>query len=172
MDFMDVHAVDFPCASGIEGLGNDVNNQYEIASHITVLVITPDRQIVGQLYGPDSFPTQDTLNSLLLSLGAEMLDCNVGISEDKSVLAKKNTLKIFPNPIINRAEAILEIEKNGLYNIRIFNNFGALVYIVYTPLTKGGNVINIDFTPFKKGIYFISVQGEGELIMNKKVLKQ
>jgi len=172
MDFMDVHAVDFPCASGLEGLGNDVNNQYEIASHITVLVITPDRQIEGQLYGPNSFPTQDTLNSLLLSLGAELLDCSVGISENKPILNKENTLKIYPNPIVNRAEANVEIEKSGLYNIRIFNNFGALVYTKPTLLTKGENLINIDFTPFKKGVYFINVQGDGELIMNKKVLKQ
>lgn len=172
MDFMEVHAVDFPCASGLEGLGNDINLQYEIASHITVLVIMPDRQIVGQLYGPNSFPTQDTLNSLLLSLGAEMLDCNVGLEENQAQLKEQNTFRIYPNPIAENAEAIIEIEKSGLYNIRIFNNFGSLVRTISTQLTKGENIISIDFNSFEKGIYYISLQGDNQIIINNKVLKQ
>ena len=172
MDFIEVHAVDFPCVSGLEGLGNEINNQYDIASYITVLVIMPDRQIVGQFYEPDNYPTQDTINNLLLSLGAEMLDCNVGVVDNTIDTSEQNTLQINPNPIGEKAEAIINIEKSGLYEIRIFNNFGAITQTISTPLTKGENTINLDFSLFSSGIYYISLKGENQIQINKKILKQ
>ena len=58
--------------SGLQGSGNEVNELYEIESHITCLVIMPNGEIAGQFYGPNAYPTRDSLNSLLLTLGAEM----------------------------------------------------------------------------------------------------
>ncbi len=168
-DFMIVHSVGFPCASGLQGQGNQINQQYGIASHITALVITPDRQIVGQFYAP-YYPTQDTLNSLLLSLGAQMQDCSVGISESSTNMSYQNTMQISPNPILENAKAYIIIDEGGLFDIQIINNFGVLIQSFTTQLTKGENQINLSLNSLPTGIYYVRVQNNA-IVINKTVLK-
>ncbi len=170
-DFMTVHAVEFPCASGLEGLGNEINVQYGIVSHITALVITPDHQIVGQFYAP-YYPTRDTLNSLLLSFGAQMQSCSVGLSEESSSLERKNSLHVFPNPVNEAAQAHISIEEDGAYLMKIINNFGAIVQTIPLYLTKGENKIDLTFKSLSTGIYYISLQNNQEIMIKTKMLKK
>lgn len=167
-DFMAVHAVEFPCASGLQGLGNDVNLQYDINSHITALVVTPDRQIVGQFYDP-YFPERDTLNSLLISLGAEMQDCTVGINSEKIL---DFGMSISPNPVEQYTYVNVLAEKAGLYHLKIISNFGHIMQTVSVDLSKGENRVKLDFSSFATGIYLVQLQSEKGQFEIKKIVKQ
>jgi hypothetical protein len=167
IDFIEAHNIQFPCASGIHGMGNDVNEQYGIMSYITCIVVTPDREIAGQFFGP-YYPERDTLNHLLLSLGAEMQSCSVGISENEA----EEEVKLFPNPITESVELYVEINKSGTYHIRVVNGLGQQVARFVDYLTIGENRINVDFSSLDKGMYIVDIQYENKLIISKKILKQ
>ena len=166
-----MHAVGFPCASGQQGLGNEVNEQYGISSHITTLVIMPNREIVGQFYGPNAFPTRDTLNNLLLSLGAQMQNCSVGISENSSEIEHHEILTVYPNPIKDHAEIQLIASNNGIGNIQILDAFGGVVESFSTPLKKGKNQMHLDLHSLSKGIYIIRLLEKDGSLINTKIIK-
>lgn len=163
IDFMSVHAVGYPCASGTEGMGNEVHEQYGIASNITALVVLPDGTIAGQFFGPNHYPTRDSLNNLLQSLGAEMMTCGVGIDENLSEDAS-----IYPNPF----NELLQIKYNNsataqLY-LKIYNIQGVLVrkqYLSLQPL-HSINTMNLN-----SGMFFFQLIKEDKIILNQKLIK-
>lgn len=167
-DFISVHAVGYPCASGIEGTGNDINELYEIESHITCLVIMPSGEIVGQFFGPNAYPTRDSLNSLLLNLGAHMYNCSVGTQQ---IEHKDNQITIAPNPIHNHTQLLVNIEKSGLYQLEILNNTGQQIKYISTYFDSQSNIINLNLEDLEEGLYLIRLYQEGNLITSEKLLK-
>jgi len=166
-DFMEVHAVEFPCASGLEGLGNQITEQYNIQSHITALVITPDREIAGQFYYP-YLPTRDTVNNLLLSLGAQYQDCTTSTEQKENPLQPK--IYVYPNPLIDRANIqIYSSEKNDL-RIEIINNFGVLVRSI--PIKSNEQLLNVDVNELKSGLYVIRLLNNKQTLASKIIVKQ
>lgn len=167
-DFISVHAVGYPCASGAEGLGNQINEQYLIASHITALVITPDGEIAGEFYGPDAYPTRDSLNSLLLHLGANMQDCSVGIDD------LENSISIFeiaPNPIKDKTKLTIKAKNQGQYQIEIKDIAGHRLDYFPIYLDSQKNNIELNLEAYSKGLYFIQIWGNGQIISSEKILK-
>lgn len=156
----------------MEGLGDLVNTQYGIQSHITVLVVTPDKQIAGQFYGPDYFPTRDTLNNLLLSLGAQMQDCSVGISDSHILSNNFIDIQVSPNPVVENAHLEIKTKGNGFYHIKIMNIFGHVIQSFPTQLNKGINKIDVQLSLVPGGMYFISLYRGDEKLISKRILKQ
>lgn len=167
INFIEAHNIQFPCASGLHGMGNAVNEQYGIMSYITCIVVMPDREIAGEFFGP-YYPERDTLNNLLLSLGAEMQDCTVGISEPNL----KEEIVVFPNPITNHADLYIKVEKAGEYDIRVMNGLGQELMQFSDYLIQGENRININFSLLDKGMYILDIQYLDKKILTKKILKQ
>lgn len=167
IDFIEAHNIQFPCASGIHGMGNDVNEQYGIMSYITCIVVKPNREIAGQFFGP-YYPERDTLNNLLLSLGAEMKSCSVGITENE----EEEEIRLFPNPITESVKLYVEVNKSGTYHIRVTNVLGQQLAQFDDYLTPGENAIDVDFSSLDKGVYIVDIQYESELIISEKILKQ
>jgi len=163
IDFMAVHAVEYPCASGLEGLGNLVHEQYEIASNITALVILPDVTIAGQFFGPNAYPTRDSLNNLLLNLGAEIQTCGVGISEIET------GLEIFPNPVSDYLN--IQLEKTDIYSLNIFNAQGKLIITENVKLDFQDKIV-INVKNLASGTYFVNLMKENEIIRNQKFIKK
>lgn len=166
IDFMTVHAVEFPCASGLEGLGNLVNEQYGIASHITALVIQPDGTIAGQFFGPYAYPTRDSLDNLLLSLGADMQSCSVGIQEEdfsKSVIS--------PNPARDFVSITMDKELNADFKINLFDITGKLQK-TYNIHSKENDQISLEISDLPKGIYFIEVLNKDKIVLKQKFIKK
>lgn len=168
-DFMSVHAVNYPCASGEEGLGNLVNEQYEIASHITTLVITPDRQIAGEFYGPNDYPTRDTLNALLLSLGAQMESCSVGLEEVYQ--SASSSISIYPNPVNHHAQLDISIQDLGFYQLEIINISGQVLYSQRDFFASEKITINLNLKTFPKGVYLLRLKNENGMQAHEKFLK-
>lgn len=168
-DFMSVHAVNYPCASGDEGLGNLVNVQYEIASHITTLVITPDGQIAGQFYGPDHYPTRDTLNALLLSLGAQMENCTIGLEEAEQIAS--SSIDIYPNPITDHNQIEISIPNIGYYQLEIIHISGSILYSQKDFFASEKLELNLNLGNFPRGVYTILLTDENGFTSHGKFLK-
>ena len=168
-DFIGVHLVNYPCISGEEGLGNIINEQYDIASHITTLVITPNREIVGQFYGPNSYPTRDTLNALLLSLGAQMENCTVGLEKD--LTKESSSIDLFPNPMLDDAQIELVLKNSGHYQLNIIHTSGQILYTHKDFFASEKIKLNINLETFPKGVYLFQLIDEKDQIIQKKFLK-
>jgi len=166
-NFIEAHNIQFPCASGLEGSGNVVNEQYEIQSYITCIVVMPDREIVGQFYGP-YYPERDTLNKLLLTLGAEMKDCTLGLSENHQI----DDVKVFPNPLTQQSVLYVNINKQGDYNIKILNDIGQIIHDNSYTLLAGDNKIRINFSLLKDGMYVMQIEDKDRNIIRKKLIIQ
>lgn len=168
-DFISVHAVNYPCASGEEGWGNLVNEQYEIASHITTLVISPDRQIVGEFYGPDYYPTRDTLNALLLSLGAEMENCTLDLEELDHTT--KPSIYLSPNPVINIAQIAISIQDIGYHQLDIINTSGQVIYSLRDFFASEKITFSVNLKTFPKGVYLLQLKDEKGMLAQEKFFK-
>jgi hypothetical protein len=165
IDFMAVHAVGYPCASGTEGLGNETHFQYEIASNITALVILPDGTIAGQFFGPNSYPTRDSLNNLLLSLGAEMQNCGVDLEE-----SKESNLSLYPNPVTDQLFINLSSISAGIYQLEILNLQGQNIQT--TDIRVAGNkCIKINTQALPSGVYLLRLKQEDGVLFNQKLIK-
>ena len=146
-----------------------MNLQYDIVSWLTTIVVTPDRQIVGQFHGTSAYPTRDTLNNLLLSLGAQMMDCSVGIPNEESVVSE-TTLNVYPNPAIQKATMLIHTPIEGDYKVVWRNNLGVTVHSFTTSLLQGQNSLSIDFTDFKAGVYYLSLSDASGNTIHKKIM--
>jgi len=166
IDFMAAHAVEFPCASGLEGLGNNVNEQYEIASHITALVVLPDGTIAGNFFGPNAYPTRDSLNNLLLSLGAEMQNCTLGFEEKEKIESLS-----YPNPAINKINISFDLPISGKFELNIINMQGQLVQRKDLCLNQNKDY-KINVSQLSKGVYLVQLKQKHEIILNQQIIKQ
>jgi thiol-disulfide isomerase/thioredoxin len=165
IDFMAVHLVGYPCISGTEGLGNETHIQYDIASNITALVVLPDYSIAGQFYGPNAYPTRDSLNKLLSTLGAQMYNCGVGISEHKSTSGL-----LYPNPSKNQSCLNLESSLSGVFTFQIINSQGRIIHEQSMNL-QNKNSIEINTSTLDIGVYFAILRNEDSMIINQKLIK-
>lgn len=166
IDFMAVHAVGYPCASGLEGLGNEVHEQYEIASNITALVILPDGTIAGEFYGPDSYPTRDSLNNLLLSLGAEMQVCGVGIEDDLF-----SDVNVFPNPAKDYLNIQFKNPRTGKFILEVYDAQGKLIMSNNINLYFQDKIV-VNTNEFINGTYFVNLIEDDEIIISQKLIKK
>jgi hypothetical protein len=162
---MAVHAVGYPCASGTEGLGNETHFQYEIASNITALVILPDGTIAGQFFGPNSYPTRDSLNNILLSLGAEMQNCGVGLEENK-----ESNLSLYPNPVTDQLFINLSSISAGIYQLEILNLQGQNIQTTDIHVAEN-KCIKINTQALPSGVYLLRLKQEDGVLFNQKLIK-
>jgi thiol-disulfide isomerase/thioredoxin len=163
-DFMAVHSVEYPCASGSEGLGDQVNEQYEIMSHITALIILPDGTIAGQFYGPNAYPTRDSLNNLLQQLGAHMQSCGVGIQEQNQneihiSVSGEHELLIEPGNILsgNYQIDLLDIQGHQLISENIY--------------LQSGNDFRFSLPENYKGVLIVNIQNGTSFVYRQKILR-
>lgn len=166
IDFMAVHAVGYPCASGTEGLGNETHYQYEIASNITALVILPDGNIAGQFFGPNAYPTRDSLNNLLLSLGAEMQGCGVGIKENTT-----SNFYLYPNPFKDELFIKNVCLNTEVIQINILNiNGQAIQTREFKSIEK--ETIKLNTESLCSGVYLLQIKKGDEVVFSQKIVKQ
>jgi thiol-disulfide isomerase/thioredoxin len=170
IDFMAVHAVEFPCASGIEGLGNQINLQYEIGSHITALVVLPDRTIAAQFFGPNAYPTVDTLNSLLTSVGGHAQPCSVQVNEMNED-TDNEYFQCFPNPVIDELSLQINSGEFTEIEVEILNLAGQKILSFNPTFTSPNTEIKLDVTRLTKGVYFVRLKNRSQMVATQKLIK-
>lgn len=79
------------------------------------------------------------------------------VSNDNDFIDKnKNYVKIFPNPIQNKINLELFLDRSQDVIIRVFNTKGEIVYSDKSFYNSGGNSITIN-RPLKPGMYFYKI---------------
>ncbi len=160
--FDTTYGIGYPTASGSEGGGNIANNDFEIMSHPTVLVIMPDHTIVGNLFMPYDIPDFAHIDSVLLANGA------MPTAVREQALAE--SFSIYPNPATDRLTINFHGKNPDVLKLRMRDLSGKLVFEDFHPAQKES--IGLNIKPFAGGIYFLEIETRGKTYTQKLMIKQ
>jgi len=145
-EFDSIYGLTFPTISGIQGGGNIANNDYQIASYPTVILITPDHQIVEQYIWP---PTEENITDAIIAAGGEY----VGI--DQHGITAEET-RIYPNPASQQIFLDFSLDQTVLASYEIVDFTGRVVFRSESEFyISGKNNIDISVSGLKDGLYFV-----------------
>lgn len=152
MQFDSIFGLTYPSVSGIQGGGDNVYEAYNIMAYPTVIVITPDHQIVEQSIWP---PSEENIVNAVFANGGLM----VGNQEIKKGNA---SLQIYPNPVGEKAFLSINSDVETSIDFNIFGQFGNPVYLSSKIILKQGfNQLKLPVEILNNGIYFVMVKGNG-----------
>ena len=159
-EFDSIYGLTFPTASGSQGGGNIVFNDYDIQSYPTVIVITPDHTIVEQYVW---YPSEENITNAVIAAGGIL----VNTTENKH---EKPELKVFPNPAQSIGTIEFELIKSTNVSISIYNLMGQRVYISdYQSYPSGKTQITFPVDELKTGYYFVKVDSDKGLIVTTRI---
>ncbi len=159
-EFDSIYGLTFPTASGSQGGGNIVFNDYDIQSYPTVIVITPDHIITDQHVW---YPSEENITNAVIAAGGIL----VNTTENK---LEKTELKVFPNPAHSIGTIELELIKSTNISISIYNLMGQRVYISDYQRQSVGNIqIIFPVDELKNGYYFVKVDSDKGLIATTRI---
>lgn len=159
-EFDSIFGLTYPSISGSQGGGNLVYQDYEILSYPTVIIITPDHNIVEQYVWP---PDEETLTAAILAAGGI-----VGEHENFKELAE---VSIFPNPVNSTTNVSVNLDRSANISMSIINNLGIEVYKSKSELMhKGNNTIQLDLSHYPKGNYFIRIVTDYQILVVDKLV--
>jgi hypothetical protein len=100
---------------------------------------------------------------------------NIMIGESVSLLVTENStnarLSVFPNPASENATIILDNIFDENIEITLFNILGAQVCKLFSGVVQSKHQeISADLTKYEKGIYFIKVESNTDVILTNKLL--
>ena len=84
----------------------------------------------------------------------------------------KFSFNIFPNPVEEKFSILVDIEKVADATVEIYDDLGRLVKNKYNQkMYNGDNIIELDFSNYKAGIYFVSLSINNETLVKQIVKK-
>ena len=97
---------------------------------------------------------------------------NAILSSTTSIISvDKENIKIYPNPSSGLFNLEIDNTENIQYLIKVYDILGS---VVYQNQIKGSQYIKqqIDLSTYAKGIYFLSVESDYNVISNRKIIKK
>ena len=160
--FDSIFNITLPSASGLEGGGNAVYELYQIYAYPTVIVITPDHQIVEQAVWE---PTAENITNAIVNAGGTL----VGLAESNNTL---QNLVLSPNPANDFLILNYKTDRSDPLSVRIVDIYGSLL------IQKELNVISqttvnekINISSLSAGIYFVQILQDKRLITRKIIIE-
>ncbi len=161
------YGITYPTISGSDGGGADVHINYGVLSVPTMVLIAPDKSIVGQLFLPDYIPSTNVIDSMLMDHG--LLPVFTGANEIYSI--QNLEVSIYPIPINDKATLELKVTFNSSLDIKLINLLGGIVYKKSEkPLQFGSYSMDLNFGHINPGIYILNINDNSILIHNQKVI--
>jgi len=155
-EFDSIFGLTLPTASGIQGGGNYVYENYEILTYPTVIIITPDHQIVNQYVWP---PSADTIISAVTDAGGMY----VGIGDHKKT-AIENVI-IYPNPVTYQARLMINLKAAALVRFDLIDRAGKVRFTSKNQeFSKGTNRTEIPISGLENGMYFVRLAVNGNVV--------
>ena len=154
--FDETYGLTYPSASGTQGGGDLVHENYEILSYPTVIVITPDHQIVEQGINP---PTVENITDAVIAAGGIWVSTleNENIVED---------ISIYPNPASSHGYLSINILKSTKLSYGIYDMLGKELFLSETMyIDEGQQRIVMPVNELNNGMYFV------KLVINEKTSK-
>lgn len=150
--FDSIFGLTYPSVSGIQGGGDNVYESYNIMSYPTVIVITPNHQIVEQSIWP---PSEENIVNAVYAHGGLMVGTNEIKNENLGVM-------VFPNPVGEKAFLSVNSTVESSIEFKLINQFGQVVFLSKKIVLKQGpNHLKLPVEMLDNGIYFVMVSGEG-----------
>ncbi len=147
-EFDSIYGLTFPTASGSQGGGNIVYSDYDIQSYPTVIVITPDHNIVEQYIW---YPTEENITNAVIAAGGIYVSTN-------DIVDEKSLIYSYPNPITNTGNITFNINSPSKVTLSIYNLMGKKVTTSSSVFASSGNVsIGFSADNLKNGYYFAKV---------------
>jgi thiol-disulfide isomerase/thioredoxin len=164
IEFGETYGAYFPKVSGLEGNGNHVVADYQVISYPTVILIMPDGFITEQYIWP---PSQQHLDSLLISHGAQSMPCITGISKSQENVGDNLIAKVYPNP----ATSIFAIETSVKFDgeFTLLNRMGQVVKEQKLTGVSGKKIL-ISITDIPAGYYHIMLKKDGMIVGSAPLL--
>ncbi len=161
-EFDSIFGLTYPTASGSQGGGNLVYGDYNILSYPTVIVITPDHQIVEQyIWVPD----EENLTQAILNAGGFY----VGVNED-SMLNSQN-LKLYPQPAKGLLHIASDFNQSSFVDLALLDLAGRKLLSDRISLNTSGNqTITLDINAVPDGIYVLEIRSDNGLHTFEKVV--
>lgn len=159
-EFDSIYGLTFPTASGSQGGGNIVFNDYQIQSYPTVIVIQPDHFISNQHVW---YPTTENINEAVIDAGGILVG-------EKEIIDKENSFSFFPNPAISITTINIVLDKPVDIYIDLLNSNGQIVFQKTEYMQAGKNSIELDVSDFTAGIYFLRMISDKGVVGVKKLL--
>jgi len=161
------YGITYPTVSGSQGGGVEVHIDYGILSVPTIVLIAPDKNIIGQLFLPDFIPATNVIDSMLMAHGLSPVVTEVQNNNQNQI----REIVIYPNPVKDRAMLELDVTKNSLLKIELISLLGKRVYqIPEIPFQTGRQSIELSFENVTKGIYILNISDNNLVIYNQKVI--
>lgn len=150
-EFDSIYGLTYPTASGSQGGGNIVFNDYEIQSYPTVVIITPDHNIIEQYVW---YPDEETITNAVIAAGGTLVNT-------EEIKQEKTELKVFPNPVYSTGIIEFELPKTSDIQISIYNMMGQKVYLSDTKHQLSGiTQVNFPVNELKNGYYFVKIDSD------------
>ncbi len=163
MAFDSIYGLTMPTASGTQGGGNQVFNDYQILSYPTVIVITPDHQIFNQYIWP---PDAQTIDSVVMAAGGIMVG-------EKEFAPDNDKISVYPNPA--HTFVTIKVNRSGDQQL-LFDITDAMGNVVRGKDSFNATVaaygMKVSLYGFPAGQYFIRLFKNGTLYAVKPVIKR
>lgn len=154
-EFDSVFGLTYPTVSGIQGGGNYVYLDYEILAYPTVIIITPDHEIVEQHIWP---PTSENIINAVVEAGGLF----VGVDSEKEVL--ENAV-VYPNPASDQAVLKLNVVESASFDFDLIDILGNTIYSSEKHLlNSGSNNFRLPISDLANGLYFVKIKSNGVVL--------
>lgn len=161
-EFDSVFGLTYPTVSGIQGGGNYVYEDYEIITYPTVIIITPDHQIVNQYVWP---PTADSIINAVLSAGGLYL----GLNDHKNLSAEQ--IEVFPNPASKAVHVKFDLALPSTVRIDLVDLAGNTFFRSHEhSFGRGKQSIQLPLEGMTNGFYFVRYSVNNRLVAVKSLV--
>jgi len=83
-----------------------------------------------------------------------------------------NDVTVYPNPATNQTQIVLSLNRASDVQLSVFNTMGQLVNTFNQHIIAGGvHPITLDLTNLQTGVYFVSIQAEGQTLSAKLIVQ-
>ena len=141
---------------------------YEAGTEVKLVAIP----LGGWQFDSWSGDTSGTESTLMLEMNSNKT-ITANFSEIPSLITEfrdQQTISTYcyPNPVLNQASIVFNLEEPGMVNISLYDVFGKLLKEVLNEYADAGsNETDLDVTGIKPGVYLYSVSVGNETIFNR-----
>jgi len=159
-EFDSIFGLTYPTVSGSQGGGNLVYGDYNIMSYPTVIVITPDHQIVEQFIW---VPDEDNITEAVMNAGGVI----VGVNEVGNGF---NSVRVFPQPVSDGLNITLPDQNSGSINLELIQLTGRTVLKqTHSGISSGAHTFQLDVSSLPIGLYLLRITDGAGHVSTKKV---
>ncbi len=151
MQFDTIYGITVPTASGLEGGGNAAFEAFEVVSYPTVVVITPDHQIVENFIWE---PTADNITAAVVNAGGVL------VGQSELAMQTISALQLYPNPAESASTLAFQMEEPSQVEITVTDLQGRTLNIYRVAANQGGNTFSLPLNDYNSGTYLVTLLSE------------